>query len=153
MAISTLVLALTGGGGSVPVPAPKPPDKSGLKEWVKKTPTGPWARPGLFSWQGRCGPARYHWLNCLLALEYIGKDCDLARRKFVGLGHCCGDPASRGCSGLASEMITKAPQGHPLSQRPQGPFFLLRRPSRSAVPPLTCRRCQLRCLSKAVVPC
>lgn len=36
MAISTLVLALTGGGGSAPVPAPKPPDKSGLKEWVKK---------------------------------------------------------------------------------------------------------------------
>ena len=36
MAISTLVLALTGGVGSAPVPAPKPPDKSGLKEWVKK---------------------------------------------------------------------------------------------------------------------
>ena len=36
MAISTLVLALTGGGGSAPVPAPKQPDKSGLKEWVKK---------------------------------------------------------------------------------------------------------------------
>ena len=36
MAISILVLALTGGGGSAPVPAPKQPDKSGLKEWVKK---------------------------------------------------------------------------------------------------------------------
>ena len=36
MAISTFVLALTGGGGSAPVPAPKPPDKSGLKEWVEK---------------------------------------------------------------------------------------------------------------------
>ena len=36
MAISTLVLALTGGGGSAPVPAPKQPDISGLKEWVKK---------------------------------------------------------------------------------------------------------------------
>ena len=36
MAISTLMLALTGGGGSAPVPAPKQPDKSGLKEWVKK---------------------------------------------------------------------------------------------------------------------
>ena len=34
MAISTLVLALT--GGSAPVPAPKQPDKSGLKEWVRK---------------------------------------------------------------------------------------------------------------------
>ena len=37
MAISALVLALTGGGGSAPVQAPKPPEKSGLKEWVKNT--------------------------------------------------------------------------------------------------------------------
>ena len=36
MAISTLVLALIGGGESAPAPAPKPPDKSGLKEWVNK---------------------------------------------------------------------------------------------------------------------
>ena len=36
MAISTLVLVLTGGGGGAPAPAPKPPDKSGLKEWMKK---------------------------------------------------------------------------------------------------------------------
>ena len=36
MAISTLMLALTGGGVSAPAPAPKPPEKSGLKEWVKK---------------------------------------------------------------------------------------------------------------------
>ena len=36
MAFSTIVLALTGGGGSAPTPAPKPSDKSGLKEWVKK---------------------------------------------------------------------------------------------------------------------
>ena len=36
MAISTLVLALTG-GGSAPTPAPAPKgDKGGLKEWVKK---------------------------------------------------------------------------------------------------------------------
>ena len=44
MAISTLVLALTGGGGSAPVRSPKPPDKSGLKEWVKKhlQTLGPW---------------------------------------------------------------------------------------------------------------
>ena len=37
MAISTLVLALNDGGGSAPAPALKPPDKSGLKEWVKNT--------------------------------------------------------------------------------------------------------------------
>ncbi|MEW8525342.1 MAG: hypothetical protein AB2552_20050 [Candidatus Thiodiazotropha endolucinida] len=38
MAISTLVLALTGGGAipAAPTPAPKPSDQGGLKEWVKK---------------------------------------------------------------------------------------------------------------------
>ena len=35
MAISTLVLALTAGGGGVPSPTPPPSDKGGLKEWVK----------------------------------------------------------------------------------------------------------------------
>ena len=37
MAISTLVLAVTGGGaGGTPSPAPKPSDKGGVKEWIKK---------------------------------------------------------------------------------------------------------------------
>ena len=39
MAISTLVLAVTGGGAGgwgTPSPAPKPSDKGGVKEWVKK---------------------------------------------------------------------------------------------------------------------
>ena len=37
MAISTLVLAFTGGGaGGTPSPAPRPPDKGGVREWVKK---------------------------------------------------------------------------------------------------------------------
>ena len=37
MAISSLVLAVAGGGaGSTPSPAPKPSDKGGVKEWVKK---------------------------------------------------------------------------------------------------------------------
>ena len=36
MTISTLVLALTGGGTTVtPAPSPTPDDKGGLKEWVK----------------------------------------------------------------------------------------------------------------------
>ena len=35
MAISTLVLALTGGGGGAPSP-PQPPGKGGLREWLKK---------------------------------------------------------------------------------------------------------------------
>ena len=30
------MVALIGGEGSAPAPAPKPPDKNGLKEWVKK---------------------------------------------------------------------------------------------------------------------
>ena len=39
MAISTLVLALTGGGsgGSVTPPTPPPSDKGGIREWAKKT--------------------------------------------------------------------------------------------------------------------
>lgn len=37
MAISTLVIALTGFGGATPSPTPSPPhDRGGLKEWVKK---------------------------------------------------------------------------------------------------------------------
>ena len=37
MAISTLVLAVTGGGSApVPSPAPKPSDKGGVQEWIKK---------------------------------------------------------------------------------------------------------------------
>ena len=36
MAISTLVLALTGGGTPAPTPPPKPSDKGGVKEWFKK---------------------------------------------------------------------------------------------------------------------
>ena len=37
MAISTLVLAFTGGGSApVPSPAPKPSDMGGVKEWIKK---------------------------------------------------------------------------------------------------------------------
>ena len=36
MAISTLVLALTGSGGAAPSPTPPPSDKGGLREWVKK---------------------------------------------------------------------------------------------------------------------
>ena len=37
MAISTLVLTLTGGGSApVPSPTPRPPEKGGIKEWVKK---------------------------------------------------------------------------------------------------------------------
>ena len=37
MPISTLVLAVTGGGSApVPSPAPKPSNKGGVKEWIKK---------------------------------------------------------------------------------------------------------------------
>ena len=80
MAISTLVLALTGGGSApVPSPAPRPPDKGGVEEWIKKAPTGPWVCPGQFGGQGRCGPARHRRLSRLLAPEYVRAGRDLAR--------------------------------------------------------------------------
>ena len=85
MAISTLELALTGGGGSAPAPAPKPSEKSSLKEWVKNHLQA--LGSALANLAGITGPVRYHWHKCLLALEYIGKYCDFARRKFVSLGH------------------------------------------------------------------
>ena len=44
-------------------------------------------------------------------------------QKCAAIGHCCGYPASRCCSGLASETITKAPQCHPLPQEHKGRFL------------------------------
>lgn len=34
--VSTIVLAVTGGGTPVPVPQPTPPDKDGIRDWAKK---------------------------------------------------------------------------------------------------------------------
>ena len=85
MAISTLVLAVTGGGAEgTPSPAPKPSDKGGVKEWIKKHLQ---ACPGQFGRQGRCGPARNHRVHCLLAPEHVREGRDLARWQRVGLGH------------------------------------------------------------------
>ena len=131
VAISTLVLALTGGGGSVRAPATKPPDKNGMKEWVKKH-LQALAR-ALANFAGKAAAALPGIIgsNVSWLLSTLGMTATWLAGNLWAIGHCCGDPASRGCSGLASETITKAPQGHPLPQRPQGPFFLLRGPSRS----------------------
>ena len=120
MAISTL--ALTGGGGSAPAPAPKPPDKSALKEWVKKHLQA--LRRALAYLAGKAAADLPGIIGSIVSwlLSTLGKTATWLAEKFVGLGHCCGDPASRGCSRLASETITKAPQGRTLSQRPHGPF-------------------------------
>ena len=81
MAISILVLALTGGGSApVPSPTPRPPDKGSRGQGVgKKAPTGPRACPGQFGRQGRCGPARNHRLNRLLAPGHVSEGRDFAR--------------------------------------------------------------------------
>ena len=114
MAISTLVLAVTGGGSApVPSPAPRPPDKGGVKEWIKKHLSGPWACPGQIGRQGRCGPARHHKLNRLLAPDHVREGRDLACRQRVGLGHRCWGPSSRGRKGLAMSTTAKAPLGQP----------------------------------------
>ena len=97
----------------------------------EKTPANPRACPGKFSWQGCCGPARYHRLNCLSALKYVRKDCYLACRKYVGHGHCCGDPASRGCAGLVISTTAKAPLGIDAECNPtsdKGYFFFFMGP-------------------------
>ena len=146
IAISTLVLALTGGGGSAPVPAPKPPDKSDLKEWVKKHLKA--LGRTLANLAGKAAAALPGIIGSIVSwlLSILGKTATWLAENVWALVIVY--PASHGCWGLASEMITKAPQGHPLSQRPQGPFFLVRGPLRSAVSPegqpLTCRHCQLR---------
>ena len=129
MAISTLVLALTGGGGIAQ--APKPPDESGVKEWVKNA-----LGRALANLAGKAAAALPGIIGTIVCwlLSILGKTATWLAKTFVGIGHCCGDPAFRGCSGLASETITKAPQGHSLPQRPQGPFFSCRR----ALPFLRC---------------
>ena len=132
MTISTLVLALTGGGGSAPTPAPKPPNKSGLEDWVKKhlqalgRALANLAGKAVAALAGIIGSIVF-WLFSTLGMTATWLE------EFVGIGHCCEDHASRGCSGMASKTIIKAPQGHPLPQRPQGPFFSS---SWSAVSPL-----------------
>ena len=45
----------------------------------KKAPKGPWACPAQIGRQGRCGPARHHRLNRLLAPEHVREGRDLAR--------------------------------------------------------------------------
>ena len=102
MAISTLVLALTGGGGSAP--APKPPDKSGLKERVKNHLQA--LGRALANLAGKALPGNIGSIASWL-LSTLEKDCDLARRKFAAIGHCCGDPASRGCSRLAPIRLAR----------------------------------------------
>ena len=89
MAISTFVLALTGGGRSAPAPAPKPSDKSGLKEWVKRHLQA--LGRALVNLAGKAAAALPGIIGSIVSWLYIRKDRDLAHRKIVGLGHCCGN--------------------------------------------------------------
>ena len=75
-----------------PAPSPKPSDKGNLKEWVKNH----------LQALGHALANLAHWLYCLSAPKYLRKDYKLACGEFVGLGHCCGNPISRGSSRLAT---------------------------------------------------
>ena len=79
MAISTLVLALTGGGSApVPSPTPRPPDKGGVKDWVKKHLQALGRAWPI--WPARLlRPCPEYRLNRLLAPEHVREGRDLAR--------------------------------------------------------------------------
>ena len=75
MAISNLVLAVTGGGSApVPSPAPKPSDKDGVKEWIKKHLQA--LGRALANLAGKAAAARNHRLNRLLAPEHVREGRD-----------------------------------------------------------------------------
>ena len=72
LAISTLVLALTGGGAAVApvIPTPtSPADKAGLKEWAKKHLQALGRMLGPTGRKGRSRTARYHRKHRIVALQ------------------------------------------------------------------------------------
>ena len=109
MAISTLVLALTGGGSApVPSPTPRPPDKGRVKEWVKKHLQA--LLRALAKLAGKAAAALPGIIGSIVSwlLSTLGKSATWQR---VGLGHWHGGASSRGRKGLVSETPTKAPLG------------------------------------------
>ena len=114
MAISTIVLALTGGGSTsdVPSPAPRPPDKGGVKEWVKMHLEA--LGRALTNLAGKAAAALPGIIGSIVSgLEHVREGRFMARREFVGLGRRRGDPPSSGRKGLDSETPTKAQLGQP----------------------------------------
>ena len=83
MAISTLVLAFTGGGGSAPAPSLKPPDKSGLKEWVKRHLQA--LGRALGNLAGKAAAALPGIIGLIVSwlLGTLGKTATLARKKWA----------------------------------------------------------------------
>ena len=92
MAISTLVLALTGGAPDMPSPTPKPSGKDGVKEWVKKTLQA--LGHALANLAGKAAAALPGIIGSIVSLL-------LSTLRKTVVGPCCGDPVFRGCSGLA----------------------------------------------------
>ena len=94
MAISTLVLSLTGGasGGSVTPPTPPPSDKGGLREWAKKTLQA--LGRVLAKLAGKAAAALPGIIGSIVSwlLGTLGK----ARRARVGSGGGCWRPALPG---------------------------------------------------------
>ena len=108
------------------MPDPKPPDKSGLKEWVKKH------------------------------LQALGRAlANLAGKAAAALPGIIGSIVSWLLSTLGKTATWLAENLWTLAIAVGTLHLVAARDwlSHSAVPPLTCRRCQLRCLSKAAAPC
>ena len=104
MAISTLVLSLTGGasGGSVNPPTPPPSDKGGLREWAKKTLQA--LGRVLAKLAGKAAAALPGIIGSIvpMAPRHLGEGRRMARRARVGSGGGCWRPALPGCPRIPS---------------------------------------------------
>ena len=101
MAISTLVLALTGSGGSTPSLAPpQPPGKGGVRDWIKKHLQS--LGRALTKLAGKAAARNYR-LDCLLAPDPPWENCRLVGRKSVG--RCCGGRRLTACGGTRVASI------------------------------------------------
>ena len=113
MAISTLVLAVTGGGSApVPSPAPKPSEKGGVKEWIKKHLQA--LGLTLANLSGKAAAALPGIIGSIVSwlLSTLGKAAtwlaDNVWALVIGMG-----VLPRGRKGLAISTTAKAPLGRP----------------------------------------
>ena len=105
MAISTLVLALTGGGGTVTIPTTSPIGQRRSSRVGQKDAPSSWPCLGQTGWQGGCGATGDHWEHRLLAPQHLGEGRRMARRARVGSGGSRWRPALPGCDRNCQELL------------------------------------------------